>query len=48
MGAKMMTKADRDMKVPDNQGLLSTQTYGGDDQYDRPDVEAALVEDTKR
>jgi hypothetical protein len=51
----MMTKLDRDIKVPNNGGLLPDQSCDGDDQHgegkdhqphDRPDMEAALVIDT--
>ena len=33
MGAEIMTKADRDIEVPNNGGLLPAQSYGGDDQH---------------
>ena len=55
MGAEMMTKADRDIKVPNNEGLFPVQSYGGDNHHcegkdhqshDRPDIGAALVNNT--
>ena len=55
MGAEKMTKTNRDIKVPYNEGLFPAQNYGGDDQHGDgkdqqphggPDMEAALVGDT--